>query len=164
MAEAEALFAAHQGGLLRYLTRVVGQTDAARDLVQDVFVRILRADAMPTAEPDRRAWVFGIARNLALDHHRRQRVRGSAVALPDNGRTPTQETRLAVAEALGTLEPLDRDVFLLREEAGLSYDEIATTCGLTADAVRSRIHRSRLLLRARLAGPIAVKRRTVFTT
>ena len=164
MADAEALFAAHQGGLLRYLTRVVGQPDTAGDLVQDVFVRILRADTIPTTEPDRRAWVFRIARNLALDHRRRQLVRGSTVALPDAGRAAPQESRLAVAEALETLDPLDRDVFLLREVGGLTYTEIATTCDLTADAVRSRIHRARLVLRARLAVPIAAKRRTALSS
>ena len=61
-------------------------------------------------------------------------------------------------EALATLPELDRDVFLMRELAGLGYDEIATPCDLTPDAVRSRIHRARLQLRANLAAPIATRR------
>jgi len=48
-------------------------------------------------------------------------------------------------------------VFLMREVAGLGYDEIGTACGLTPDAVRSRIHRARLQLRDRLSTRIALR-------
>jgi RNA polymerase sigma-70 factor (ECF subfamily) len=73
-------------------------------------------------------------------------------------RPPSQEVEAAVNEALASLPHLDRDVFLMREMAGLGYDEIAHACELTPDAVRSRIHRTRLQLRARLATPIATRR------
>jgi RNA polymerase sigma-70 factor (ECF subfamily) len=56
-----------------------------------------------------------------------------------------------MSQALGQLAPLDRDVFLLRETAGLSYDEIAAACEVTPDAVRSRLHRARQHLRQLLA-------------
>jgi RNA polymerase sigma factor (sigma-70 family) len=156
-ADAEALFAAHQTGLLRYLRRAVGHGEAARDLTQDVFVRIARAGGIPATDDERRAWVFRIARNLAIDHRRRHEVKltGSVEARPDLGRPAAQDTSAAVNEALAALEPLDRDVFLLREAGGLSYAEIAAACDLTLSAVRSRIHRARLELRARLSDPIA---------
>jgi RNA polymerase sigma-70 factor, ECF subfamily len=156
-ADAEALFAAHQTGLLRYLRRAVGHAEAARDLTQDVFVRIARAGALPTTDDERRAWVFRIARNLAIDHRRRHEVRlaDSATSRADTGRPAAQDTSLAVNEALAALDALDRDVFLLREAGGLSYAEIAAACDLTLSAVRSRIHRARLELRARLSDPIA---------
>lgn len=48
----------------------------------------------------------------------------------------------------------------MREVAGLGYEEIATACELTPDAVRNRIHRTRLQLRAQLAAPIATLRTT----
>jgi RNA polymerase sigma-70 factor (ECF subfamily) len=60
----------------------------------------------------------------------------------------------ALAEALDRLAPLDRDVFLMREASGLSYEEIAAACELTPDAVRSRLHRARVQLRASLERPI----------
>ena len=65
---------------------------------------------------------------------------------------------MALHQALAALADVDRDVFLLRESAGLSYDEIAAACELTADAVRSRIHRTRLQLKDQLAAPIATSR------
>ena len=160
-ADAEALFAAHETGLLRYLRRAVGHAETARDLTQDVFVRIARSSGMPATDDERRAWVFRIARNLAIDHHRRHEVKfaDSGTRHADAGGEPArpaaQDTSAAVNEALASLDPLDRDVFLLRETAGLSYAEIAAACDLTVSAVRSRIHRARLALREHLRAPIA---------
>ena len=160
MADAEALFAAHQGGLSRYLLRVVGHADTARDLTQDVFVRVAAATSLPPADVDRRGWIFRIARNLAIDHQRRHAVRFEVAApLPDTGRDAPQATALAVNEALASLDPLDRDVFLLRETAGLSYAEIAAACDLTVAAARCRRHRARMDLRDRLRPAIVDARR-----
>lgn len=165
MADAEALFAAHQAGLLRYLSRAVGHGDTARDLTQDVFVRVVKADALPGADGERKAWLFRIARNLAIDHHRRRNVRGPEVCdAPEPSRTATQDTTLAVTDALGQLDALDRDVFLMRESAGLSYAEISAACDITPDAVRSRIHRARLQLREHLSRQIAARRTTPLRT
>jgi RNA polymerase sigma-70 factor (ECF subfamily) len=156
-ADAEALFAAHQTGLLRYLRRAVGHGEAARDLTQDVFVRIARAGGIPATDDERRAWVFRIARNLAIDHRRRHDVKltDSAAGRREVGRPAAQDTSVAVNEALAALDALDRDVFLLREAGGLSYAEIGAACDLSVGAVRSRIHRARLALRDRLRDPIA---------
>jgi RNA polymerase sigma-70 factor (ECF subfamily) len=158
MVDPEALFIAHQHRLFRYLRRAVGQTETARDLTQDVFLRVSRA-AIPKGGPgELTGWLFSIARNLALDHHRKRVRQPTAVALVDDSRPPTQDVEVAVNEALARLDDLDRDVFLMREMAGLGYHEIAGACGLTPDAVRSRIHRARLELRSQLAAPVAARR------
>jgi RNA polymerase sigma-70 factor, ECF subfamily len=156
IADAEALFAAHQPGLLRYLSRAIGHREAARDLTQDVFVRIAGSDILPASDDERRAWIFRIARNLAIDHQRRQSIRHDEAAPPraEDAVQAQQDTSLAVNGALAALDPLDRDVFLMREVAGLSYAEIAAACDLTVAAVRSRLHRARLDLRDRLQAPI----------
>jgi RNA polymerase sigma-70 factor, ECF subfamily len=155
----EALFVANQHRVFRYLRRAVGHTDTARDLTQDVFLRVSRAGIPKAAESEVTAWLFSIARNLALDHHRKRVRRPNPVALPsEDPRPPSQDVEVAVNEALSRLEDLDRDVFLMREVAGLGYQEIAGACGLTPDAVRSRIHRARLELRSQLAAPIANRR------
>lgn len=165
MADAEALFAAHQAGLLRYLSRAVGHGETARDLTQDVFVRIVKSDVLPSADTERRAWIFRIARNLAIDHHRRAHVRGPHTSdAPEPSRSASQDTSLEVTDALAHLDSIDRDVFLMREVAGLSYSEIGTACDLTPDAVRSRIHRARLQLREQLSSTIAVRRQSPLRT
>lgn len=155
----ESLFMANQHRLFRYLRRAVGEADAARDLTQDVFVRVTRTAIPRTGDGEIRAWLFSIARNVALDHHRKRVRRPDPVPLGDEGSRPaSQDVDLAVSQALTQLADLDRDVFLMREVAGLGYEEIARACGLTPDAVRSRIYRARLQLRAQLTGPIATRR------
>ena len=138
MTDAESLFAHYHDRLLRYLSPAAGEREAARDLTQEVFVRVSRT-AIPTAPEHQLAgWLFRIARNVALDHHRRHRRRpetdlGSA---PERAKDAQQEMALALKEALATLSDLDRDVFLLREVGGLSREEIAVACELTPGAVR----------------------------
>ena len=110
----EALFAAHQHRLFRYFCRVVGKADTARDLTQDVFLRVTRASVPPAAEGEVGAWLFQIARNLALDHQRKRLRQPEPSALTDeSARLPSQDVDLAVNEALAALPPLDRDVFTL---------------------------------------------------
>lgn len=156
MTSAETLFSEHRQRLFRYFCRAVGPNEAS-DLTQDVFVRVTRSP-IPTASPgDLRPWLFRIARNLALDHHRRQERRPAADAAiepPTVAHATTQETRLALNQALRAVDPLDRDLFLMREVAGLSYEELARACDLTPDAVRSRLHRTRLKLRDLLSTSI----------
>ena len=98
--------------------------------------------------------MFSIARNLALNHVRDGKRRVLAVEMPDPVAAPTQELTAALRQALERLPALDRDVFLMREAGGLSYDEIGEACELTADAVRSRLHRARQQLRSTLGSAL----------
>lgn len=153
-ANGAAFFAEHREGLTRYLTRIVGQPDTARDLTQEVFLRVTRAGVPNDGVDGRRAWVFKIARNLALNHLRDQQRQPNTTPMTDVPRDGTQELAAAVHQALAALQDLDRDVFLLRETAGLGYDEIASACELTPDAVRNRLHRARQQLRESLGASI----------
>ena len=155
MTDAETLFARYQHRLRRYLGRVSGETELARDLTQEVFLRVSRV-AIPVAPENQLAgWVFRIARNVAMDHHRQRNRRSEeALGATDEAKGASQETTVALNQALSTLPELDRDVFLMREMSGLSYHEIADACDLTADAVRNRIHRARLRLREVLAASL----------
>ena len=159
MSDSEGLFAVNRERLFRYFCRAVGGTETAQDLTQEVFLRVSRTTIPEAADGDLRAWLFRIARNLALDHHRRRLRQPDPSALSrEPTRSSSQDVNLAVNEALASLAALDRDVFLMREVAGLGYEEIAGACELTADAVRSRIHRARLQLRNQLAAPNATSR------
>jgi RNA polymerase sigma-70 factor (ECF subfamily) len=157
--DAEALYNANHHRLFRYFCRAVGHVETARDLTQDVFVRVSRSVIPNAPVGSLRGWLFQIARNLALDHHRSGQRRPHLEALTDIAARPaSQDTSAEVNEALASLADVDRDVFVMREVAGLGYEEIAAACGLTPDAVRSRIHRTRLQLRERLSGQIAARR------
>jgi RNA polymerase sigma-70 factor, ECF subfamily len=151
MTDAGVLFAAHRDRVFRYLSRIVGHGEAARDLTQEVFLRAARGPVPESDDAGRRAWIFRIARNLALNHVRDGRRHATSAEPYEASHRATQELSAALAEAMAALPDLDRDVFLLRETAGLSYDEIAHACELTPAAVRSRLHRARQQLRAALA-------------
>jgi RNA polymerase sigma-70 factor (ECF subfamily) len=157
-ADIESLVAAHRQGVYRYLCRMVGRTDTAHDLTQEVFLRVSRAGVPETNDTGQRAWIFQIARNLALNHIRDGRRRPEPVALVERGAAATQELRMAVRQALAALPDVDREVFLLRESVGLSYEEIAGACDLTVDAVRSRLYRARLALREALGAHVDDRR------
>ena len=159
VSDLESFFAEHRQGVYRYLTRMVGRAEAAHDLTQEVFLRATRAGVPETTDIGRRAWVFRIARNLALNHLRDGQRRPVPVALVEGGTAATQEVRFAVRQALAALPDADRDVFLLRESVGLSYEEIAATIDTTPAAVRSRLYRVRMTLRETLAGYVGDQRR-----
>jgi RNA polymerase sigma-70 factor (ECF subfamily) len=158
--DAASLSALYYDRLLRYFSRTAGEREVARDLTQEVFLRVSRTVIPIAPENQLAGWLFKIARNVALDHHRQRGRRPEAdlASAPERATDGQQEMAIALRQALATLPDLDRDVFLLREVSGLSRDEIATACDLTPDAVRSRIHRTRLELRAVLAAPLAALR------
>jgi RNA polymerase sigma-70 factor (ECF subfamily) len=162
MADPEGLFSAHHQGIFKYLCRAVGRAETARDLTQEVFLRASRGAAAMNG--DASAWLFRIARNLVIDYHRglSRHPAPSPIGV-EATRPASQDVSTAVNEALATLHELDRDVFLMREVAGLGYEEIAKACELTPDAVRSRIHRARMQLRELLAAPVATSRITGMT-
>ena len=162
MADVAVLYSEHQPAVFRYLCRTVGHADAARDLTQEVFLRVARAKVPQADAAGLRAWVFTIARNLALNHRRDGRVREIGFVPPSHA-PAVQELSVAVQQALDGLPELDRDVFLLRETGGLSYAEIGEACGVSVEAVRARLKRARVELRSALDGPVRVHRLRTIT-
>jgi RNA polymerase sigma-70 factor (ECF subfamily) len=154
--DVERLYADHQAGVFRFLRRIVGGVDVARDLTQEVFLRVSRAGVPVSSDTGRRAWVFKIARNLALNHVRDTRRRGTG-ELSDATVPGTQELGIALSSAIDSLPPLDRDIFLLRETAGLTYEEIAAACDVHTGTVRTRLHEARQKLRSMLGTSLDVR-------
>jgi RNA polymerase sigma-70 factor (ECF subfamily) len=155
--DVERFYADHQAGVFRYLRRIVGGLDAARDLTQEVFLRVSRAGVPEATAVGQRAWVFKIARNLALNHVRDGLRRSQASGAIESVVPGTQELAVALAHAIDALPELDRDIFLLRETAGLRYDEIAAACEVTESAVRTRLHQARQSLRTMLGASLDVR-------
>jgi RNA polymerase sigma-70 factor, ECF subfamily len=151
---ATRLFERHGSAIRRYLRRLTGEPELARDLAQDVYLRVVRHAGRYEPREREQAWIFRIARNVFLDHHkaRARQPRTEAIAAEWAGGA-VQTLRVDLDEALKRLDPIDRDAFLLCELGGLRYDEIAAALELTTASVRSRIYRTRLTLRATVSPP-----------
>ncbi len=147
----EDVFARHHRDIYRYLVRMTGRPDVADDLSQDVFLRVVRALRNGGSIGHERGWVFSIARNVLLDRGRADRRQPSGPAAAEPAAAATQALAFGLAEALAGLSEDDRDVFLLKEVGGLTYEEISAACACTVEAVRSRLFRTRVLLRKTLA-------------
>jgi RNA polymerase sigma factor (sigma-70 family) len=150
-ADIERLYREHQSALLRWLTRFVRCEHAAADLAQDSYLRIAdAADETAIAHP--RAFLFRTARNLALDHLRKLRVR-SVAAQPLAVEIPSPEPPADVAlldrqrvrlfqQALETMPPRCREVFLLHRVHACTYGDIARRLGISESAVEKNIMRA----------------------
>lgn len=135
--------------LRRFFQRRFGNAADAADATQETYVRLLRADpALALDNPA--AYVFRVARNLALDHERQRRFRSRFEAInvdqavlanvADDAASPEQHAidrdRVRVFErALATLPPRARMVFILSRLEDCSYAEIADTLGVSVNTV-----------------------------
>lgn len=151
----ESLFDRYRLPVYRFLRRLLRDEAVAEDLTQETFLRALGGRYQ--ADGHERAWVFQIARNLARDHARAGSRRPALVELTDVTASGDFTRATELDAALASLGEDDREVFLLKEIGGLSYGEIADACNLTPDAVRSRLHRTRLTLRSALGTPAPAK-------
>lgn len=133
--------------LIGFCLGYLGDRDRAEDVVQDVFVRVLRSDAVPGSF---RAWIYRICRNRCLDVNRNLARRRDDRPLPApsllRAQTTGHLTRLVRGERHERLRELMRElpaeqheVLLLRYGEGLSRLEIAEVLGIPEKLVKSRL-------------------------
>jgi RNA polymerase sigma-70 factor (ECF subfamily) len=158
----EELVHRYQGGLFRYAVSMVGDRDAAADMVQDAFVRAyvnLRTCRTPGSF---RVWIFRTLRNRCFDHLRSAR-RGhtrldAAGDLPDPAEGPVaqverRELRAGIRGALDRLPDQQREAFLMRYVENMPYEEMTTLLGTSVSALKMRVLRAREALAAILGEP-----------
>ena len=151
------LIARWHGPLWTFVRRLTGDDDAAREVLQDVWLRVLRGITRLRDGSKLRAWLFGIARRTLMDRLRDQYARTRAMDLEmDVDEIPTEpagdeiDDLDALENALEQLPLLEREaitLFYLRE---LSLDEIAEALKVPVGTVKSRLFRGRRLLRQHL--------------
>lgn len=160
------LYRRNQAQIYRFALRMTGQPWAAEEIVQDVFMTLVREPKKydPTRGP-LGAFLYGIARNRVMKHLERQ-PREFSLELKDSegetktleavdDRTPAQwaelrERRELVRSAVLSLPPEFRETVVLCELEEMSYDEAARALECPVGTVRSRLHRGRALLLAKL--------------
>ena len=150
IATLEVYYAEHGPYILRYLMRLVGP-EFAEDVLQDTFVQALSHIDKLRDLHSPRAWLFSVARNLAINVFRKKKmVTDSSL---DNliYSTVQQDPRIVpMRHAISELPDKHRETVLLRWYDGLSSEEISQVLNISIGTVRSRLHHSVAKLRQRM--------------
>jgi RNA polymerase sigma-70 factor (ECF subfamily) len=166
----ELLLRRHRAPLFTFLLRMLGDRAKAEDLAQESFLRIVKGAQSWEHRARFQTWLFTIARNLCVDQSRRDRFR-RADSLDQTGpddepamvdSVPGREIdpargaessrlRPVLQQALLGLPPEQREVFVLREQAGMPFKEIAVLVGVNENTVKSRMRYALEGLRKALA-------------
>ena len=147
-----ALHAATARPLWAYLAAAGGDPALADDLLQESYLRLLRAAHLPADADGRRRYLYRIATNLLHDHRRAAHRRPGP--LPAELPAPAVADRTAGADLvrlLGRLRPRERQLLWLAHVEGASHAEIAAATGVAAGSVRVLLFRARQKLAALLA-------------
>jgi RNA polymerase sigma-70 factor, ECF subfamily len=157
----DALYRDSARDLYAYVRTLLGDDAAAEDVTALAFERAYRRRATFDARRgSQRGWLFGIARNAALDELRRRRRSLPLVGeLPDErAAAPDEEAELAVRRttvraALAGLAPRDRELLALKFHGGLSNAELAAVLGTSESNAGTRLHRAVTKLREACNAP-----------
>jgi RNA polymerase sigma-70 factor (ECF subfamily) len=145
----------HQDAIYRHVRGLGLEHDASLDVVQDAFVKAFNHLDECREGASFKAWLFRIGRNLCFDElrnvRRRTTVPMSHLELIDaieDPRDPADDLTLTLRAALDRVPSDLRDAFLLKHDAGYTYEEIAQLTAASPSAVKMRVHRAREALRA----------------
>jgi RNA polymerase sigma-70 factor (ECF subfamily) len=157
----EELLRRHQRPVLNFIFRYVGNRATAEDLVQDVFMRIIRRASSYKREAKFTTWLYTIARNICIDHSRRmthrraasldhpvrsggedRRTLGESIPSTDaatDRRAMGRQLGEQIKVAVDNLAEDQREVFLMREYLGLPFKEIAEIVKIPENTAKSRM-------------------------
>lgn len=157
----DALYRDSARDLYAYVRTLLGDDASAEDVTALAFERAYRRRAsFDAGRGSQRGWLFGIARNAALDElRRRKRAAPLHGELPDHrAPAPEEEADLAlrrttVRAALARLPPRDRELVALKFHGGLSNAELAAVLGTSETNAGTRVHRAVAKLREACNAP-----------
>jgi len=154
----DRLYERHRGGLYRFLLRQCGAAAVAEELFQDVWMSVVRTKRTYVANARFATFLYRIAHNRLIDHFRRAGHRPTVPVIQDdeNGDDPVEalmadprEQPEALLHSKARIERLfallaalpeeQREAFVMREEGGLSVEEIAVATGVNTETAKSRL-------------------------
>ncbi|WP_374680463.1 sigma-70 family RNA polymerase sigma factor [Hydrocarboniphaga effusa] len=154
------LYGRHRGGVYRYLLRGCDQEDQAAELFQDVWANVVRSRERYEAKARFATWLYTLAHHRLIDHVRARKPATEALDDDTPVAAPSQQQPDAQAEAasqrvrllqeLSRLPLEQRQAFLMKEEGGLSLEEIAQATGVGRETVKSRLRYALARLREAL--------------
>jgi RNA polymerase sigma-70 factor, ECF subfamily len=163
------LLARYQDRVFAVCLRMVGDREAAADLAQDTFVKVIHGLDSYDGRSKLSTWIIRIAMNVCLSHLRSQKLRrhasldapaggtdrpkseqiaGSGRELEPSLGVEGDERRRIVSAGLADLPADQRAILILRDVQGLDYEQIADVLGVAVGTVKSRLFRARLALRS----------------
>jgi RNA polymerase sigma-70 factor, ECF subfamily len=162
------LFDRYQTPLYNFYTKLTGDRAASEDLVQDVFLRILKYRRSYRPGTQFRPWLYQIARNARTDYASKQKPQSeldeNAVPASQKSSHEQNHQHELLRRALRDLPDEKREILLLSRFQGLRYEEIAQIYGCQLGAMKVRVHRALVELRdafVRLEGGGAQARRKI---
>lgn len=172
----EELVTERSGEIYGLLFRLTENSEEARDLTQETFLRAFQSIDRFRGDADLRTWIYRIAINQARNRWRwwRRRRRDATVSLDatqgqsnqtliatlaESGQNPEQQTlaherEVALRAALQKVGRAYRETLILRDIEGFTYEEIAMTLGINVGTVKSRLARGRQELKQKLEGSL----------
>jgi RNA polymerase sigma factor (sigma-70 family) len=148
--------------LMNFIFRFLGNRIEAEDILQETFLRLYKNKHYYKEIAKFSTWIYTIAGNLAKTELRKRKRRNifsihnfmsteKDYELPDKGITPDKYANSAITDkeiqkAIGKLSPKFKQVILLRDVQGFSYEEIAQIVNIPLGTVKSRVNRARLKL------------------
>ncbi len=166
-AAVERLLSRHEQQIYRFGMRMCRDAEDAKEVLQETLLAMARNLPDFRAQSSVATWLYTIARSFCIKQRRRHVGEPAAHAPLDAARdvaartaTPeeaaaTNEVDRAVDDAIAELAPEYREVLVLRDAEGLTAPEVADVLGLSVEAVKSRLHRARLAVRAKVAPLVA---------
>ncbi len=161
--ELPALFQNHRSGLAGAVRGVLGPAAETGELLQEAFLRAWRALQRGFEPRDPVAWMFVITLNLAKDQRRQRSRRRPSHPLeevdpmqlrstesPPDASALQQEALVAARRAIHSLRDAEKEVFLLRVSAGLSFDAIGSALGIPVGTAKTRMRTALARLRGEL--------------
>jgi len=144
------LFERYHLPLFDFLSRMTGNAGVAEDLVQDVFVRVLKYRATFRDEGRFDTWLYRIARNARVDYFKSRRPSESiddALEIPQQGDSPADTVQrerevVRLRRALLLLRDDKRELIVLARYRAMKHEQIAELLGIQAGAVKVRLHRA----------------------
>jgi len=156
----ETLYNRHRLPLYRFLARQLSEQQSCEDLFQEVWSKVIQARQNYRADAKFTTYLYRIARNCLIDHYRRVGRQPEILSESDSAtpevvaatgdplrKAEQADDRAAILVALTSIPYEQREVFLLREEAGFSLAEIATITGVGHETVKSRLRYALMKLR-----------------
>jgi RNA polymerase sigma-70 factor (ECF subfamily) len=176
MAALEMLLLKHQAQVYRFGVKLCRDPEDAKDVLQDTMLAVARGIRYYTGAASVSTWLYTIARSFCIKKRRTKIHNAPKEPLVDEGPAVLQDTKATPDEVLASKEleaaieacvralpPKYREVLVLRDMEGLSAPEVAEVLGLQVEAVKSRLHRARLMVREQVAPLLGISPNTVRT-